>query len=480
MTVAVALVAVASISLLSSRSATVGFHEYTTKDEKINLERFRSILVENYDQHGDWKDVQATLNQIGALTGKQIILIDAQKTLQAAYPSELMQSEIQINSEDNIVLRRELTVGNEVQQHEQTWEYASHIVLNDSRGMTIGFLYIEPLVVRFEAIKNNDQLEINTNKEFFEADSNKDLFINSFNRTLLLGGLASVIIAILIAFVLSRRILRPIEALTSAVRDMESGNLSQRVNVSSKDEIGELARAFNSMAGNLVRVEQLRQNMVNDVAHELLTPLTYIRCQIESVQDGLITPTPEVMDSLHEEAMFLNRLIEDLQDLALAEAGQLSLKPERISVRDEVSSAINSLQIRVNEAELRIETEIPKDCPDVRADSKRFGQILRNLLNNAITHMPSGGTIKIHAVRHNLQVEIMIEDTGSGILPEDLPFVFERFYRADESRSRATGGAGLGLPIVKQIVEAHGGETRIESQIRQGTKIFFTLPIFTS
>lgn len=480
MTIAVALVSVASISLLSSRSATVGFREYTTKDEKINLERIRSILIENYEQHGNWKDVQATLNQVGAFTDKQILLSDAQKTLLAAYPSELTQSKIQINSEDNIVLRRELTVGNKVEQHELTWEYASHIVLNDSRGTTIGFLYIEPLVVQFEATSNNDLLEINTNKEFFEANSNKDLFINSFNRTLLLGGLASVIIAILIAFALSRRILRPIEALTSAVLEMENGNLSQRVYISSKDEIGKLARAFNSMAGNLVRVEQLRQNMVNDVAHELRTPLTNIRCQLESVQDGLITPTPEVIDSLHEEAMLLNRLIDDLQDMALAEAGQLSLKRERVSVGNEVRSAIDSLKARIEESKLKIKQEIPKDCPDVWADSKRFGQILRNLLNNAVTHVPVGGTIKIHAAQHDSQVEIMIEDSGYGISPEDLPFVFERFYRADESRDRATGGAGLGLPIVKQIVKAHGGETRIESQINKGTKIFFTLPVFKS
>lgn len=482
MTVAVALIAIGCVSFFSFRSATVGFREYTTKDEKINLERIGTVLAENYERHGDWKDVQATLNQIGNLTDKQILLIDAQRKLLGAYPAELADNKIQINPEDNIiVLHREREVGNEVQLEEMTWEYTSPIVINDSRGAAIGFLYVVPPVVHFKVTnKNKDLFESATNKDLFEANTNKDLFINSLNQTLLLGGLASVIIALVIAFFLSRRILRPIEALTSAVREMEGGNFSQRVNVSSKDEIGKLARAFNSMAGNLVRVEQLRQNMVNDVAHELRTPLTNIRCQIESVQDGLIAPTPEVIDSLHEEAMLLNRLIDDLQDMALAEAGQLGLKQKRVSVRDEARSAINSLKTRIEESKLKIETEIPKDCPDVWADSKRFGQILRNLLNNAITHLPAGGTVKIHALQHNSQVEIMIEDTGCGISPEDLPFVFERFYRADESRNRATGGAGLGLPIVKQIVKAHGGETRIESQINKGTKIFFTLPIFKS
>lgn len=481
MTIAVALIAIACVSFFSFRSATVGFREYTTKDEETNLERIRGLLVEDYERRGEWKDVQANLDQIGNLTDIQILLTDAQTNLLGAYPAEFADNKIQINPEDNIILlQREREVGNEVQLEEMTWEYTSPIVLNDSRGITIGFLYVVPRVVHFKAIKNKDSFESAANKDFFEADTNEDLFINSLNRTLLLGGLASVIIALVIAFFLSRRILRPIEALTSAVREMEGGNFRQQVTVSSKDEIGELARAFNSMADNLVRVEQLRQNMVNDVAHELRTPLTNIRCQIESVQDGLVSPTPDVIDSLHEEAMLLNRLIDDLQDMALAEAGQLALKTERVSVGDEVRSAINSLKTRIDEGKLEIKTKIPKDCPDVLADSKRFGQILRNLLNNAVTHLPAGGTIKIKAAPINSQVEIMIEDTGCGISPDELPFVFERFYRADESRSRATGGAGLGLAIVKQIVEAHGGEARIESQVNKGTKIFFTLPVFKS
>lgn len=481
MTIAVALIAIACVSFFSFRSATVGFREYITKDEKINLERIGSVLAENYERRGNWEDVQATLNQIGNLTDKQILLIDTKKTLLGAYPAELAENKIQINPEDNIiVLQREREVGNEVQLEEMTWEYTSPIELNNSRGMTIGFLYVVPPVVHFKAIKSKDPFESATNKDFFEGNKDKDLFINSLNRTLLLGGLASVIIALVIAFFLSRRILRPIEALTSAVREMEDGNFSQQVNVSSKDEIGELARAFNSMAGNLVRVEQLRQNMVNDVAHELRTPLTNIRCQIESVQDGLVSPTPDVIDSLHEEAMLLNRLIDDLQDMALAEAGQLNLKQERVSVEDGVQLVAKSLKHRIDENKLTIKAEIPENCPDVYADSKRFGQILRNLLNNAITHSPAGGTIKVRAAQSNSKVKIMIEDTGYGISPKDLPFVFERFYRADASRNRATGGAGLGLAIVKQIVEAHGGETQIESQPDKGTKIFFTLPIFKS
>jgi signal transduction histidine kinase len=482
MTVAVALIAIACVSFFSFRSATVGFREYTTKDEKINLERIGSALTENYERRGDWKDAQAALDQIGNFTDKQILLVDAQKILRGAHPAELAQNKIQINTEDSkIVLQREREVGTGVQLEEMSWEYTSPIELNDSRGGTIGFLYVIPQVVHFKATNINDEpFESAANKGFFETDTNKELFLDSLNRTLLFGGLASVVIALVIAFLLSRRILRPIEALTSAVKEMESGNFSQRVNVRSKDEIGELARAFNSMAGNLVRVEQLRQNMVNDVAHELRTPLTNIRCQIESVQDGLISPTPDVIDSLYEEAMLLNRLIDDLQDMALAEAGQLALKTERVSVGSEVRSAINSLKTRIDESNLEIKAEIPEDCPDVLVDSKRFGQILRNLLNNAFTHSSPGGTIKIRAARINSDVEIMIEDTGCGIAPDDLPFVFERFYRADESRSRTTGGAGLGLAIVKQIVEAHGGETRIESQINKGTRIFFTIPVFKS
>jgi len=340
---------------------------------------------------------------------------------------------------------------------EMVLNHVPHIDLFDARGTPAGALYLAAMPPT-------------------GGIRNEEIFVGSLNRTLLLAALISAVVALLSAFFLSSRILRPVAALTGAVRRMENGDLSQRVNVAAKDEIGKLARSFNSMAESLGRAEQLRRNMVNDVAHELRTPLTNIRCQIEALQDGLAQPTAAIMDSLHEEAMLLETLVDDLQDLALADAGQLNLKLRQVAVKEEVAQAVNAVKGQLAKSEMAVRVDIAEDSLLVLADPKRFGQILRNLLNNAVRHTPAGGLITIAASQVDSEIEIMIADNGRGIAAADLPFVFERFYRSDVSRDRATGGAGLGLAIVKQIVAAHGGTIRMESVLGEGTMVYFTLP----
>ncbi len=301
-------------------------------------------------------------------------------------------------------------------------------------------------------------------------------FINAINRSLLFAVGSAGIAAIFLTIMLSRRILQPIEALTVAARRLGQGDLSQRVNIHSGDEIGELAMAFNAMADGLSRLERLRRNMVSDVAHELRTPLSNVRGYLEAIQDGLADPNPEVIDSLHEEVMLLSRLVDDLQELALAEAGQLKLKPVPIQLEEIVAKALAALQPKINEKDIRIHTDLPDDLPLLRVDPERIGQVLRNLLTNAVTYTPPGGEITIRATVTEAGVEVNVHDTGIGIAPEHLSYIFERFYRVDESRTRSTGGAGLGLAIVKQLVQAHGGEIAIDSIVGSGTTITFTLP----
>jgi signal transduction histidine kinase len=262
------------------------------------------------------------------------------------------------------------------------------------------------------------------------------------------------------------------------VRRMAGGDLAQRVRVQSRDEIGELARAFNAMADGLARAEQLRRNMVNDIAHELRTPLTNLRCQIEALQDGLAAPTPEVMASLHEEAMLLNRLVGDLQELALAEAGQLRLERGPVSVRDVITQVTGAFEAQAAGKGIALVSDVPRELPAIYADAERVGQMLRNLLANAVAHTPRGGSVSVGARAAGGQVEIVVADTGAGIEPEHLPNVFERFYRVDGSRARSTGGAGLGLAIVKQLAEAQGGGVRVESEVGSGSSFFVTLPTF--
>jgi signal transduction histidine kinase len=199
-----------------------------------------------------------------------------------------------------------------------------------------------------------------------------------------------------------------------------------------------------------------------------------VRGYLEAISDGVIQPSPENIASLHEEVMLLNRLVDDLQELALAEAGQINLVRQPVQVQEVVERAVQLIDPKAREKGLAVSVCLAEDLPPVDADARRFGQILRNLLNNALTNTPAGGEIRVSAKVNEGQVEVSVQDTGTGIAPEHLPFIFERFYRADRSRTRATGGAGLGLAIVKQLVEAQGGQVRIDSQVGKGTSVTFT------
>jgi len=266
-----------------------------------------------------------------------------------------------------------------------------------------------------------------------------------------------------------------VESLTAAARRMGAGDLSQRVRVSSTDEIGELARAFNAMAEAVERNEALRRNLVSDVAHELRTPLTNLRGQIEALEDGLLAPSADTLRSLHEEILILSRLVNDLQDLALAEAGQLPLHRGRLVLSEAVEGALASIRAGAAERGILLHAEAGPELA-VDADRERLGQVLRNLLANALTHTPDGGRIEVTARAENGSVSIRVQDTGVGISAEQLPRVFDRFYRADSSRARASGGAGLGLAIVKQLVIAHGGTIGVESEPGRGAAFTFTIP----
>jgi signal transduction histidine kinase len=321
-------------------------------------------------------------------------------------------------------------------------------------------------------------------------------FVSTVNRSLVWSAVAAGAAALLLTLAFSRRILGPIEALTAAARTMEQGDLSRRVAVKGHDEIGELARAFNAMADGLARQERLRRNMVSDVAHELRTPLTNIRGYLEALRDGVARPEKALLASLHDEALLLNRLVDDLQDLALAEAGQLRLEPQLASLHEIADQAAGALRPALEAKQLELQIALPSDLPDLWADPERVGQVLRNLLNNAIMHTPEGGRINVsveyiancklqivagdlpQSAICNLQSAILVSvcDNGPGIAPEHLANVFDRFYRADRSRTRATGGAGLGLAIVRQLVEAHGGRVWAASAPGCGACISFTLP----
>lgn len=302
-------------------------------------------------------------------------------------------------------------------------------------------------------------------------------FVNSVNRQLLFAALAAGLVALLLTWLLSRRIVGPIEALTAAAGRMERGDLGSRVDVKSRDEIGKLAHAFNSMSTSMAEQEQLRRNMVTDIAHELRTPLSNIRGYLEAVRDGVVDANPALIGSLHEESLILSRLVEDLQELQLAEAGRLRIERQPTNIAEIAASVSRGLHPAALGKQVSVLLDIPSDLPAVEADPARITQVMRNLVENAITHTPQGGKVTIEARTTQDQIEVKVRDTGTGISPDHLRHIFDRFYRADGSRARSTGGAGLGLAIVKQLIELHGGRVWAESTLGQGAAFYFTLPV---
>jgi signal transduction histidine kinase len=307
-------------------------------------------------------------------------------------------------------------------------------------------------------------------------DNREEVFVMATTRSLLVGVLVGGLAAVVLALAFARGILRPIGALTAAARQMERGDLTQRVTVHSRDEIGQLAHAFNAMADALARTEQLRRTMVADVAHELRTPLTNLRGYLEALRDGVAEPRRETIDSLYEEALLLTQLVDDLQDLTLSDAGRLSLRPEPFEAAALLQASASAQYPRAQAQGVELVVDPTPELPLVYADPQRIGQVVRNLLTNALTYTAPGGTIRLSATACGEMVRIDVRDTGCGIAPEHVPNVFERFYRADPSRARSTGGAGIGLALVKQFVDAHGGTIGVVSAPGQGTCFSFTIP----
>lgn len=282
-----------------------------------------------------------------------------------------------------------------------------------------------------------------------------------------------------IVFVVARRVLGPVSVLTAAVKRMESGALDVRVPVDARaaagaDEIAALGSAFNSMVERLAENERLRRLMVSDVAHELRSPVTNLRCTLEAMQDGLVPMDRAGVDVLHDETLFLQRLIADLQELALAEAGRLRIESAPVDLADVARRAAAAMPGSGPEIRLDISA-----VPSILGDAGRLEQACRNLIANARQHTSGAGRITVTVAPGPLNTVLLeVADSGEGIDGKHLPFVFDRFYRADESRSRATGGAGLGLAIVRQIAVAHGGNVTAHSAgLGKGSRFVVTLPV---
>lgn len=283
------------------------------------------------------------------------------------------------------------------------------------------------------------------------------------------GVAAGVALAVILgALLLSRAVLRPIQALTVAARGLGEGDLERRVPASGRDEIAELGRTFNRMAGSIQDGEQRQRRLTGDIAHELRTPLANLRGYLEALQDGFVEPTAELFDSLHEEVMLQQRIVDDLQDLALAEAGALTYHRADIDMRELLETCRIALRTQAEGAGVLLAVEAPHSA-QVYADADRLRQVVGNLVGNALRATAPGGTVTLALVPHGELVIVEVRDTGKGIPADDLPHLFDRFWRADTARGRTTGGSGLGLSIARQIVTDHRGSIDVRSTVGVGT-----------
>jgi len=302
------------------------------------------------------------------------------------------------------------------------------------------------------------------------------VFRFSSANTARIAGVAGLVLLVTVAVtvVVGTRLVRPLRALADAARRPVEEH--QRVPVTTNDEIGHLAAAFNDLAQRRERVEGRRKEMVSDVAHELRTPLSTIRSWLEAVQDGVATSDEALVDSLLEEALLLQHIVDDLQDLAEADAGQLRIHPEPLLVRDLLDHVTTAHLGRAETAGVTLTTRTDGD-PELSGDPVRLRQVVGNLVSNALRHTPPGGRVTLYARQTADHVTIEVADTGTGIPAEDLPRVFDRFWRAEKSRSRRTGGSGLGLAIVRRLTETHGGTVTVVSTVGVGTVFTVRLPL---
>ncbi len=437
----VILITVGTVSFFVARSSWDQIRQYEENTNQVRTARAVSLISGFYASNGNWNGIQELIETLATMEQRRIIITDVNNIVIADSQNVLQGKEYHQNDDGIQLYKRSFGTPSGPQRGQP------------NQADLIATLYVSPLTSTVTSL------------------------IRAINGFLLIGALLAVGLALIITFFISRRITSPIRALTNSARRLGKGDFSQRVNIKSKDEVGELAQTFNLMAGNLEHTEKLRRNMVADVAHELRTPLSNVYGYLEAIRDDVVKPDKATIASLSEEVTLLTRLVDDLQELTLADAGELKLVRQPEDISQLIAQSVTAIRTKINSKGLEISSEVQEGLPLVNIDYYRIGQVLRNLLENAYKHTASGGKIIVTARRENNMVKISVNDTGEGISAEDLPNMFERFYRVDKSRARTAGGSGLGLTIVKRLVEAHGGSVGVQSELGKGSSFSFTLPI---
>ncbi len=449
--VAALALALSSVGLYVGYAADREVARLRDQSAEARVARLKLALEEHYAQNKGWVEVQPFLERVGPVYGKWLVLKDEDGRI---------VGDSRPNRKDGRFGRPRSRDGITVNMYESDPRKAA--LINEMKR-EIG-----------ELIVASDDLPPPL------ADPPLSRLSQTVNRSLLWAGLVAGGGGLLLVTMMSSSALAPVRTLTGAARRLGRGDLSQRVPVQGEDEVGQLARTFNSMAEGMEQAETQRRNLVADVAHELRSPLSNIQGTIEAMRDGLMDRGDSSLDMLHEQTLHLSHLVDDLGLLAMAEAGDLRLDIKPDSVEDAARRSVEAFRARAEAKGVGLTVETAENLPLAAMDRQRTQQVIGNLLDNAIRHTPAGGRVSVHIDSTGSEaVSVAVRDTGRGIAEDDLPLIFERFHRIDPSRTRATGGAGLGLTIARRLVEAQGGTIRADSEIGKGSTFTVELPATT-
>lgn len=470
-TLALAL-ALAGVGLFVGFAAEQETNRFQRRSQEFRADRVHRLIARHYREHRDWAGLQPWLEQAANLYGRRLVVTDR-------------SGRIIVDSHDKFALEgaAAATQKREWEAREKTEVFGRSrpIVVDDHQ---VGVLALAP--------DNDTAIEGDSNgggifpAAFLPAGPagpppNREpaaaRLAAEVQRSLWWTGLAAAAAGILLVSLMSRRILAPVQRLNAAARRLGQGDLSQRVPAAGPRELQDLSRTFNTMAENLQAAEQQRRSLVADVAHELRTPLSNLQGYLEAVQDGLLAADSTTISALRQQTAHLIALVEDLRLLAQAEAGVLQLHRAPTALGELLGAAVDDFRPRAEGKDLRLTLEVAADTPQLWLDQTRIRQIVGNLLENALLHTPEGGGVAVTAgPAAGGGVVVSVRDSGPGIPAADLPYIFDRFYRVDPSRARASGGVGLGLTIARQLARAHGGDLRVESPAGAGTVFTLILP----
>jgi signal transduction histidine kinase len=453
-------ISIGLMAYLTNLNTTREFGQYLSQGNQVYIQNTSDALSQIYTLKGNWSDVQSLLSDFQRSSNDRLVLADASGVIVGDTSNQWLGK-----TADSVGLISGTAIS--------------------ASGKRVGELYLEiSQIGKGRGFMGGGKGGPPVNSS--PAVTAEQDFLGQVNLSLTITGLIAALVALVIGLILTHQITRPIKALVNGARQIATGNLSHRVNIKTKDELGKLGQSFNAMAVSLDEAEQERKRIVADIAHELRTPLTVIEGTVIGIQDGVFKSDNEHLDVIKEQISLLARLTGDLRDLSLAESGQLKLAFAPTDLADLVHRKALQFEVQVKEKGIKLNTDLPGDLPKADIDPTRIEQVLGNLVTNAIRHTPMGGniTISLKEVKQDTENKISapslvlsVADTGEGIALENLPHIFERFYRIEKSRARSEGGSGLGLAIVKQMVQAHGGRVWVESISGKGSTFYVALPL---